>query len=175
VNPDRERWNAKHARGGHELPSIPLLRLQGRLRPGTALDLAGGRGENAAILSLAGWRVVLADLSDAAVRLARDRAAGLRTPLLSVQADALRLPFRGPFDTIVVARFLERPLLPVLADLLRPGGTLYCEQPVRGLKPDYLARPGEFRALLPLLEPVVDEIDGDSAVFIGRRPVFAGS
>jgi SAM-dependent methyltransferase len=167
---DRTRWNEKHARGGHDRPSISLLRHRSRLRRGTALDLAGGTGENASLLSLAGWKVVLADVSDVAVARARDRAASLRTPLLAVQADAGRLPFRGPFDAIVVARFLDRDLLPRLADLLRPGGTLYAEQPVSGLRPEYVARPGEFRLLLPMLDPVVDEVEGGVAVFIGRLP-----
>jgi hypothetical protein len=42
MNPDRARWNEKHKKGGHTLPSIPLLLYQGRLKKGRALDVAGG-------------------------------------------------------------------------------------------------------------------------------------
>src|SRR5262245_38823078 len=108
MNPDRARWNRKHRKGGHTLPSIPLLLYQGRLKKGRALDVAGGRGENAAILALAGWQVTCTDLSDEAIALARTRARELKADVRIVQADALRLPFRGPFATIVVTRLLER-------------------------------------------------------------------
>src|SRR5438552_11840583 len=115
MNPDRARWNEKHRKGGQHLPSIPLLLYQGRPKKGRLLDVAGGRGENAAILALAGWQVTTADLSDEAVRLARRRARELKADVHVVQADALRLPFRGPFDTIVVARFIERSIAGELA------------------------------------------------------------
>jgi tellurite methyltransferase len=166
MNPDRARWNEKHRRGGHDLPSIPLLMHQGRLARGRALDLAGGRGENAALLALAGWSVVLADLSDEALALARRRARELKADVRLVQADALRLPFRGPFDLIVVARFLEHAIAPALVRLLAPGGTLFCEQPTTG---SYAVGPGEFPRLFPELETLVLKEDGETAVYVGRR------
>jgi SAM-dependent methyltransferase len=170
MNPDRERWNEKYRRGGApELPSIALLMYRGRLAPGRALDVAGGPGENACLLALAGWRVVLADLSDEAVARARARARGLRADLHVVQADALRLPFRGPFETIVVTRFLERSIAPELVRLLAPGGTLFAEQPVRGIRPEYCVRPGELRRLFDPLEPVLEVEEGDRSVYIGRK------
>src|SRR5262245_50089508 len=167
MNPERGRWNEKHRKGGHTLPSIPLLRYQGRLTPGRALDVAGGAGENAAILALAGWRVTLVDLSDEAVQRAKARARGLRADVAIVQADALRLPFRGPFDTIVVAFFLERSIAPDLARLLSPGGTIFCEQPTHGIRAEYCAGRGEFPRLFRGLETLVDETEGDRAIYIG--------
>src|SRR5437868_141565 len=169
MNPDRARWNEKHRKGGPTLPSIPLLLYQGRLAKGRLLDVAGGRGENAAILALAGWRVATLDLSDEAVRLARSRARELKTEVLIVQADALRLPFRGPFNTIVVTRFIERSIAGELAGLLAPGGTIFCEQSVTGIAEAYCVKPGELAALYPALEVVLDTVDGDRSVFIGRK------
>jgi SAM-dependent methyltransferase len=169
MNPDRARWNEKHRKGGHPLPSIPLLLYQGRLTKGRALDLAGGRGENAAILALAGWQVTLADLSDEAVRLARARARELKADVTIVQADALRLPFRGPFETIVVARYLERSIAGELARLLAPGGTIFCEQPMDGIAEAYCVKPGELARLYPSLEVVLDTTDGDRSIYIGRK------
>jgi tellurite methyltransferase len=170
MNPERTRWNEKHRKGGHTLPSIPLLLYQGRLTKGRALDVAGGRGENAAILALAGWRVTLADLSDEAVILARVRALELKADVHIVQADALRLPFRGPFQTIVVTRFLERSIAGELARLLAPGGTIFCEQPMVGISEAYCVKAGELAVLFNTLEAVLDTTEGDRAVFIGRKP-----
>ena len=169
MNHDRARWNEKYRKAGHELPSIPLIMYQGRLARGRALDLAGGLGENAAILALAGWTVTLADLSDQALARAAGRARDLKAAVRLVQADALRLPFRGPFDTIVVAKFLERSIAPELIRLLAPGGTLFCEQPMSGIPEAYCVKPGEFAQMYAALEVVLDTIDGDRSVFIGRK------
>jgi SAM-dependent methyltransferase len=169
MNPERARWNEKHKKGGHTLPSIPLLLYQGRLKKGRALDVAGGRGENAAILALAGWQVTYADLSDEAVRLARRRAGELKADVRIVQADALRLPFRGPFDTIVVTRFIERSIAGELVRILAPGGTLFCEQSMEGIAEAYCVKPGELAQLYGSLEVVLDTVDGDRSVFIGRK------
>lgn len=164
--PDRARWNERHRAGGHELPSIPLLMARDRLPRGRCLDLAGGLGENAALLALAGWRVVLADLSDVAVDRARRRARELKAEVDVVQADALRLPFRGPFDLIVVARFLERAIAPELAALLAPGGAIYCEQRMSG---SYAIAPGEFPRLFPALETVLLKEEDGRALYVGRK------
>jgi SAM-dependent methyltransferase len=169
MHPERKRWNENFRKGGHDLPSIPLLMYQGRLTKGRALDVAGGLGETAAVLALAGWTVTLADLSDVAVDRARERARELKADVRVVQADALRLPFRGPFETIVVSRFLERSIAHELVRLLRPGGTLFCEQPMSGISPGYCIQAGEFPRLYPGLEVVLDAVDGDRAIFIGRK------
>jgi SAM-dependent methyltransferase len=169
MNPDRARWNEKHRKGGQDLPSIPLLLYQGRLARGRALDLAGGRGENAAILALAGWTVTLTDLSDEAIARSRTRARELKADVRLVQADALRLPFRGPFDTIVATRFFEPSIADDLVRLLAPGGTLFCEQPMSGIPERYCVKPGEFARRFSALEAILDTSEGDRAVFIGRR------
>ena len=166
MNADRARWNEKHRAGGHTLPSIPLLMYQGRLAGGRALDLAGGLGENAAVLALAGWRVTTCDLSDVAVARARARAVELKADVRVVQADALRLPFRGPFDLIVATMFLERAIAPELVGLLAPRGTLFCAQKMSG---SYAIGSGEFPRLFPALKTELLEEKGDVAVYLGRK------
>ena len=169
MHPDRERWNEKYRKGVHDTPSIALIMHQGRLTRGRALDVAGGGGENAAILALAGWTVTLADLSDEALAAARRRAGALKADVRMVQADALRLPFRGPFETIVVTKYLERSIAAILVGLLAPGGTLFAETLTRGLPDPYLVRPGEFARLFGSLETVLDSSTERKAVFIGRK------
>jgi len=169
MDADRQRWNEKYRKGRKELPSIPLLMYQGRLTKGRALNVAGGLGETAAVLALAGWSVTLADLSDVAVERAAKRSRELKADVRVVQADARRLPFRGPFETIVMTCFLERSITGDIVRLLAPGGTLLCEQPVSGISPDYCVAPGEFPRLYPELEVLLDTVDGGRAVYIGRK------
>lgn len=169
MNADRERWNEKYRKGGHDRPSIPLIMYQGRLTRGRALDLAGGGGENAAILALAGWNVTLADISDEALARARDRARQLRADVGLVQADALRLPLRGPFETIVITNYLERAIAGEIVRLLAPGGTLFAEQPMSGLPEPYLVKAGELAQLFGGLDVVLDTQENDRAIFIGRK------
>jgi 2-polyprenyl-3-methyl-5-hydroxy-6-metoxy-1,4-benzoquinol methylase len=174
MNPERARWNEKHRRGGHDAPSVRLIMHLGRLTRGRALDVAGGAGDNAAVLALAGWQVTLADLSDEALSRAGARTRELRADVRLVQADALRLPFRGPFETIVVTDFLERSIAPALAALMAPGGTIFAETFRRGLPEVYCVGAGEFARLFPGLEPVLEAEEGDRAVFIGRKRPWTG-
>lgn len=169
MNPDRVRWNEKYQARGRDLPSIPLLRYQGRLRRGRALDVAGGLGENAVLLSLGGWTVTLLELSDVAIARARARARELKADLHIVQGDALSLPFRGPFDTIIVTRFLERRISEELMRLLGRGGTLFCDQPMSGLPDPYCIGPGEFARIFHPLELLVEATEGDHSIFIARK------
>jgi SAM-dependent methyltransferase len=180
VHPDRERWNGKYRAGvHHETPNVNLIMHRERLARGRALDVAGGTGDNAALLALAGWDVAMCDVSDEAVAKARARAAELKAAVRIVQADALRLPFRGPFDLVVCTFYHERPLAPVLASLLRPGGTLFYETfTTATLKytPDFrrafCVEPGELRSLFGLTEILYKELDDGrsaTAMYIGRR------
>jgi len=171
VHPDRARWNDKYRAGTRrESPSVNLIMHQGRLARGRALDVACGTGDNAAVLALAGWRVAACDVSDEAVARAAARARELKADVRVVQADAMRLPFRGPFDLVVCTWYLERALAPVLVSLLRPGGTLFFETFTKapGMRPEWLLEPGEAPRLFPLEEILHGETD-TTALFIGRR------
>ncbi len=182
MHPDRERWNAKHGagRGGHGA-NVRLIMYRDRLAPGRALDVAAGSGENAAILALAGWKVVASDLSDAAMARARARARELRADLALVQADATLLPFRpGSFDTVVCTYFLDRGAARRLPVLLKPGGTLFFmthrlghRKYIPELPPEYCLESGEVASLFPGLKPLLhrEEDDGqeDYGLLIGRK------
>ena len=170
MNPDRARWNEKYRAGRtHVEPSVRLMMHQGRLAKGRALDLAGGSGENATILAMAGWQVTVADISDEALAHAGQRAGELKADIHRVQGDALRLPFRGPFETIIVTKFLERTIVSELVGLLAPGGTIFCETLMEGLPKPYCIKAGEYAKLFGDLEAVLDTADDTSAVFIGRK------
>ena len=182
MHPDRERWNTKHAagRGGHGA-NVRLIMYRDRLARGRALDVAAGAGENAAILALAGWKVVASDLSDEAIARGRKRSRELKADLAFVQADAVHLPFQpASFDAVVCTYFLDRGAARRLPTLLRPGGTLFFmthrlghRKYIPELPEQYCLEAGEVKTLFPGLTPLLHQEDDDGqedyGLFIGRR------
>src|SRR5213596_1064151 len=117
---DRARWDERYqapvVRVGDPAPFLVALDdiLPRRRAPGDrprALDVAGGAGRNAIWLARRGLDVTLADISPAALDLARAAAAaaGVTLHLIEVDLEAAPLP-AGPFDLIVAIDFLHRPL-----------------------------------------------------------------
>lgn len=162
---DRELWNDRY-RGrtvDDAAPSAFIMSLDDLLpASGRALDVAGGAGADAVLLAERGLDVTLVDVSDEALQLARDRAAahgvGLSTVRLDLEVEPLPT---GPWDVIVVRHYLQRALLPLLADLLAHGGLLcVCIATRRNLerhpRPSarFLLEPGELPGLVPGLETV---------------------
>ncbi len=179
MDPDRERWNRKYQAGIHHPICVNLIMHLGRLTKGLALDVAGGIGENAAVLAMAGFRVVTADLSDEGVAAAKRRSRDLRADYHVVHADATRLPFRSAaFDTVLCTYFVDRTV--DFVRFLKPGGTLFFESFTVGtLKytPDFrrsfCLEEGELRRWFAGLEEILykEQDDGRSviATFIGRK------
>jgi 2-polyprenyl-3-methyl-5-hydroxy-6-metoxy-1,4-benzoquinol methylase len=179
MHEDRARWNAKYRSGLRHPICVNLIMHLTRLTRGRALDVAGGVGENAAVLAMAGFDVTMSDLSDEAVVAAARRSRDLRAPFHVVHADASFLPFRAAFDTVVCAYFLDRSI--DLAARLRPGGTLFVENftvATLRYKPDFrrsfCLEEGELRRLFAGLEELLykEEDDGAkvTATLIARRP-----
>lgn len=154
--------------GGAEAPSPFVLAqeaaLRGAARHGPVLDLACGRGRHARLLAGWGLRVVALDRDREALAglAAAARAEGLALSPLRADAEAAcGLPLRPTsFGAVLVTRFLHRPLAPILAVLLRPGGLLVYETFTihqrdlgHGPKnPAFLLEPGELPRLFPELE-----------------------
>lgn len=92
---------------------------------GRALDIAGGVGRHAVYLAERGWLVTLMDISDVALKQARRHAEERDVHILAEQIDLTeaQLP-ASAFDLILGFFYLERSLLPQIADALRPGGIL---------------------------------------------------
>lgn len=110
---------------------------------GPVLDVAAGGGRHSRFFAARGLEVVAVDRDD------------LSLPGVSfVKADieAGPWPFAGrEFGGIVVTRYLHRPLLPVLARSVAPGGVLLYETFMAGNEkygkpsnPAFLLRPGEL-------------------------------
>jgi len=111
---------------------------------GTVLDLACGSGRHARFLARLGYSVTAVDREPQVIESVRFIQADLE--------DGSPWPLPGErFQGIVVTNYLHRPLFPVLADSLAPGGALLYETFMLGNErygkpsnPAFLLRPGEL-------------------------------
>jgi SAM-dependent methyltransferase len=111
---------------------------------GTVLDLACGSGRHARLLAHLGYSVTAVDREPQVIESVRFIQADLE------HGSPWPLPGER-FQGIVVTNYLHRPLFPVLADALAPGGVLIYETFMLGNErygrpsnPAFLLRPGEL-------------------------------
>ncbi|MDB5804172.1 MAG: h16 [Betaproteobacteria bacterium] len=125
----------------------PLIRPGGRV-----LDLACGSGRHARHLAGRGYQVEAVD-RDAEALLGLTGNAAITVRHADLEGGAW--PYTdGMFDGVVVTNYLFRPLLPLIAAALAPGGVLIYETFALGnesygrpANPDFLLAPGELLAL----------------------------
>ena len=126
-NDYRERWERRYRQGPDAASGAArVLTENAHLLPaaGQALDLACGLGANALFMARRGLHTQAWDWSREAVRRLEAAAQGL-TLTAQVRDVVQAPPEPRSFDVVVVSRFLERGLLPALANALRPGGLLF--------------------------------------------------
>jgi tellurite methyltransferase len=180
---ERHKWDGKY-RDPHyrDQPPDPwLIERVSLLAAGSALDLAGGAGRHALWLATRGWQVLLSDLSSAGLALARRHAAE-RQLALEVRCEAAAKTVdwgrqtARTFDLICVFWFLERETLPILPELLAPGGLLlyrtftsaharFTGKPA----PAWAFEPGELGRGFPSLVTLHSREENGVASFAGRR------
>jgi SAM-dependent methyltransferase len=129
-------------------PSSWVQRWAPSIRPGgLVLDVAAGSGRHARWLARLGFEVEAVD-RDASLFADPPR----NVKVVEADIEGGPWPFQGRlFDGIVVTNYLHRPLIPVLAASLEPGGVLVYETFARGNErfgkpsnPDFLLAPGEL-------------------------------
>ncbi len=125
-------WHSERAPSMSSGPPNPhLVQEIGGLAPGTALEAGCGGGAEAIWLAQRGWEVTAADVSDAALALAAERAAA-EGGADHVQWVAADLSVWEPGTTYdLVTTHYAHPAMPQLefydrlASWVRPGGTLF--------------------------------------------------
>jgi cyclopropane fatty-acyl-phospholipid synthase-like methyltransferase len=102
------------------------------LRSGSALDLGTGPGTQAIQLTRRGFDVTATDLSEAAIRLAQERAQALGLAIRWQQDDILSSRLIGPFDLIfdrgcfhVLPPEWRQDYISTVAGLLKLGGFFF--------------------------------------------------
>jgi SAM-dependent methyltransferase len=166
--------------------------------PAAALDLAGGAGRNAVWLAERGWRVKLIDISDVALKMAREKFEAVKKASLSqpkgaaVRKGSLKTEIvdlnsithlgTEEYELLVVFYFLRRELFPAITRALKPGGTLiYRTYTIDRMKvpggpsdPKYLLQPNELLHAFPGLRVLHyrEMLQGKAAAeLVGRKPV----
>jgi tellurite methyltransferase len=185
---ERIRWDEKYRSGAYadrKHPTPLLADWAPRLPSGRALDVACGAGRNSLYLAASGWKVDGADISPVGLARARENAEEQGLDIGWLQADLDGDPDKalpqGPYDLIVVVRYVNRKLYPHLFRRLRPGGMFLCEQHIESdedvigpktpafrlrhneLLRDVLAAAGDGGRLLYYREGLVTDPDGRRA------------
>jgi SAM-dependent methyltransferase len=146
----RGGMDATAAPHGSESPSPWVARFAAGVPPGSrVLDLACGRGRHARLFAEQGCLVDAVDI-DAEAGAALQDVRGVR--FLRADLEGGPWPYAGRrFDAVVVTNYLHRPLLPLLAEALAPGGMLIYETFMAGherfgrpTNPAFLLRPREL-------------------------------
>jgi len=132
-------------------PAPLLVEVADLVPPGRALDVACGAGRNALYLASLGWQVTAVDSSPAAIRILRQRGAGLtiEAELADLEAGQFRI-VPAAYDLILDFYYLQRDLFPSIRAGVRPGGVfagaIHVLDGASGdHNPDYLLQPGELR------------------------------
>jgi len=158
---------------GADDPSQWVERFAAGVPPGSCvLDVACGRGRHARLFAQQGCAVDAVDV-DAEAGAALSGTPGVR--FLCADLESGPWPYAGrSFDAIVVTHYLHRPLLPLLAGSLAPGGRLIYETFVAGherfgrpTNPGFLLRP---RELLEVFGPLLVVLAFEEGVISLPRP-----
>jgi SAM-dependent methyltransferase len=135
---------------------LPLIRPGGRV-----LDLAAGSGRHTKLLLERGHEVHAVDRDTAILT----PLAGPRCKIEAIDLEAgASWKLGTDYDGIVVSRYLYRPLLPMIAAALAPGGVVIYETFAEGNERfgrprnrDFLLRPGELLEALKSLTVIAFE------------------
>lgn len=130
-HPDAQRWDARYQSERDfwlERKPRQLLTSNAHLLPaeGRALDAACGVAINALFLAQHGLRTFALDISEYALRLAKQRASNIGLPLDAAVTDLSNpwLP-AAHFEVIVNFHFLERGTIPIYRQALTSGGLIF--------------------------------------------------
>jgi SAM-dependent methyltransferase len=148
-------------------PSHWVVRWAPLVSRGPLLDVAAGGGRHSRFFLQRNVEVVAVD------REALDLPGG---SFVKADIESGAWPFPGrTFGAIVVTNYLHRPLFPVLAQSLAPGGVLIYETFMRGnarygrpSNPAFLLEPGELLQAFAALTTVAFE-QGDTGAAVVQR------
>ena len=148
-----EHWDRGFREGTYKprvSPSPLLAESIDRLPRGRALDIACGTGRNTLFLAKHGYQVDAVDGSAAALEIGRDHAMSEGLDVNWIEADLNDyIPIARKYAVVVNCYYLNRKLLPRLADALVDDGYLFLEQHLRTSRqvsgrPEWRLEPNEL-------------------------------
>ena len=147
-----------------------LMPLHG-IKVGKGLDIGCGSGRDLVYLSMNGWQMTGVDVQPAAVARAQALASSQHVTIttqvrdLETGADPFADFTDGSFELISVARYLHRPLFPVIKRLLKKGGVIVYHTFMVGSEafgspknPNFLLKAGELADVFSDAEILLDEV-----------------
>jgi SAM-dependent methyltransferase len=147
-----------------------LMPLHG-IKAGKGLDIGCGSGRDLVYCAMHGWQMTGVDVQPAAVAraqaLARSQHVTIETQTrdLETGADPFADIADGSVDLISIARYLHRPLFPVIQRLLAKGGVIVYHTFMVGSEafgspknPKFLLKAGELAAVFSDAEILLDEV-----------------
>ena len=147
----RQKWDAIYGKSDktHGAPARVLAENY-HLLPGQgrALEVACGRGGNALFLAAHGLETWAWDISPIAIESLAAEAKRLKYQMHTEARDIMQQPPEGgSFDVVVVSHFLERGLVQLLREALRPQGLLFYQTFTRKKVSDRGPSNPDFRLL----------------------------
>lgn len=131
---------------------------------GSVLDIACGQGRHMQWFAQQGHVVTGIDRSPAALAVAASFGAVVLADIEMAPWPLMNGSQVRQFDAVVVTHYLWRPLLPLIAQCLAPGGLLIYETFSSGnetvgkpSRPDFLLRPGELLTAFASLRTIAFE------------------
>lgn len=124
----RDKWDKIYSNKGQAGDPARVLLENSHLLPqqGQALEIACGRGANALFLAAHGLETQARDISPVVIEALQAEAGRQGLVVQGVADDIMQSPPAAEsFDVIVVSHFLERGLIPLLCEALRPQGLLF--------------------------------------------------
>jgi len=132
---ERLKWDERYRTGAYterNHPTALLAEWVPELPPGCALDVACGAGRNSIYLAANGWHVDAVDISPVGLDRARQSAAQRGVEVHWIQADLEEDPRtalpKGPYDLILLARYVNPAVYRPLVGRLACNGILLCDQ-----------------------------------------------
>lgn len=131
---------------------------------GTVLDIACGHGRHMKWFAEKGHPVTGIDRSPEATQAAADFGEAVLADIESHPWPLMNGTQVRPFEAVIVTNYLWRPLFPVIAQSIAPGGLLIYETFANGnetvgkpSRPDFLLRPAELLTVFASLRVVAFE------------------
>ena len=169
---DQKKWDKKYATVEKLLqerpPSQKLTEFLKYAKGKDALDVASGNGRNSIYLAKNGFEVDAVDIASAALKnLDKKNYPNIHTKLMDLDT----FTAEKKYDVIVKCNYLDRELIPKLADALKSGGILlietYMEHPSNtkpDSNPDFLLKSGELKTMFDDRFEILDyyEFDNES-------------